>query len=197
MKICVPRTLGWIDNRGRQENKGECSLGQLARQQPKALPEVPPCPVVTACSLQFSEAVQSGLVTSSPGWRDRNSLGRVTAPIWVHFDLKKKKGIRKDISLKELFSFVKRIRNPGFSAWQTKTGTLRSTGEGIAMPCRFECFPKGECSSEEPENSCRSKGSLAQRTSRVQNLLCHVFWETNQRTIVEKLNYCFMWKTKK
>lgn len=98
MKICVPRTLGWIDNRGRQENKGECSLGQLARQQPKALPEVPPCPVVTACSLQFSEAVQSGLVTSSPGWRDRNSLGRVTAAIWVHFDLKKKRHQKRYIT---------------------------------------------------------------------------------------------------
>lgn len=118
MKICVPRSLGWIDNRGRQENKGECSLGRLTRQQPKALPEVPPCPVVTACSLQFSEAVQSGLVTSSPGWRDRNSFRRVTAAIWVHFDFKKNKNvcIRKDASLKELFDFVKRMGNHDFSS---------------------------------------------------------------------------------
>lgn len=110
---------------------------------------------------------------------------------------KKKEGIRKDISLKELFSFVKRIRNPGFSAWQTKTGTLRSTGEGIAMPCRFECFPKGECSCEEPENSCRSKGSLAQRTSHVQNLLCPHFLRDKPKDDCGKIKLLLYVKDKK
>lgn len=41
------------------------------------------------------------------------------------------------------------------------------------LPClvNLSCFPEGEYSCEEPENSCRSKVPLAQCTSQVQNLL--------------------------
>lgn len=135
------------------------------RQQPKALPAVPPCPVVTACSLHFSDAVQSGLMTSSPGWRGRNSL-RVTLLPCEYTLIKKIKVIitciRKDASLKALFDFGRRIGNQDFfKPKRQKTGMLMSVEEGIAVICRLSCLPEGQYSCEVPENSCSRQDSFS------------------------------------